>query len=135
MGIYVITGTPTTGKTTLAKYLSKLGFQILDLNSLVNRKKIWKSKDRGCKVVDLSLLEKEAKKEINKMRKESEKSIIVEGHLACEIKLPADKVIVLRTRPDVLLRRLKERGYPSYKIIENLEAELLDYCGIRAEEN
>jgi len=42
-------------------------------------------------------------------------------------------VIVLRTRPDVLLQRLKPRNYPEKKIQENVMAEMLDYCLSKAE--
>jgi len=59
---------------------------------------------------------------------------VVEGHLACELKLPADFVFVLRAEPRVLRRRLSERGYGRKKLNENIEAELLDYCTQRVEQ-
>ncbi len=59
--------------------------------------------------------------------------VIVEGHLLCDVKLPLDYLFILRTRPDVLMRRLEERGYPKEKVDENVLAEALDYCLQRAE--
>ncbi|MCX8202438.1 MAG: AAA family ATPase [Candidatus Micrarchaeota archaeon] len=135
MDIYILTGTPGTGKTTIAKHLLKYGFQVIDLNSLVIKKRLWRAKERGCKVVNIPALQKEVKSEILRMGKQSDKAIVIEGHLACELKIPADMAIILRTRPDILIKRLKSRKYPNYKISENVEAELVDYCTIRTKEN
>ena len=51
---------------------------------------------------------------------------IVEGHLAHL--LPCDRVVILRCRPDILLARLRSRGYSEEKCRENAEAEALDVC-------
>ncbi len=51
------------------------------------------------------------------------KSAIIDGHLSHL--LPVDAVIVLRCHPDVLRKRLAERGYPPEKIQANVEIELL----------
>ena len=48
----------------------------------------------------------------------------VEGHISHL--LPADRVIVIRCRPDILQGRLRMRNYSEEKIQENLEAEILD---------
>jgi len=61
-------------------------------------------------------------------------NVILEGHLLSDVKLPLDIIFVLRTRPDVLLERLRERGYDWQKINENVLAEALDYCLQNAEE-
>ena len=61
------------------------------------------------------------------------KNFIVEGHLACEMRLPADHVIILRTNPKILEKRMEKRGYSKLKIEENLMAEMLDYCSQRAQ--
>lgn len=50
--------------------------------------------------------------------------VLVESHLAHH--LDADRVIVLRCRPDVLESRLLERGESTEKAAENAEAEALD---------
>jgi adenylate kinase len=42
--------------------------------------------------------------------------------------------IVLRTNPLVLMERLKKKGYREGKVKENAQAELLDYCLIKAVE-
>ena len=80
-------------------------------------------------------LEKEIKKEISRLRREGEDKIIVEGHLACEFRMPADICIVLRTNPETLRKRLEKRKYPKIKIDDNIMCEELDYCTQKAEAN
>ena len=46
----------------------------------------------------------------------------------------ADKVIVLRVRPEILEKRLKKRNYSDAKIRENLEAEALGVCSAESYE-
>ena len=59
--------------------------------------------------------------------------VICEGHLShlCD---GADKVIVLRVRPEILESRLKARNYSTSKIRENLEAEALGICSAESYE-
>jgi len=124
----VITGTPGTGKTKIAKHLAKrTGIELVDLKEFVNRNHIFKI-EKGQKVVDVGLL---GKKLLSRIKKS--KDYIVEGHLACEIRIPADFVIVLRTNPNKLRARLAKRKYSKKKVNENLEAEMLDYCVQRVE--
>ncbi len=51
-------------------------------------------------------------------------NLIFEGHLSHY--LDADLVIVLRTNPKILKRRLESKGYSREKVRENIEAEALD---------
>ena len=46
----------------------------------------------------------------------------------------ADKVIILRVRPEILEGRLKTRDYSESKIRENLEAEAMGVCSAEAYE-
>ena len=124
----VITGTPGTGKTKIAKELAKrTGIGRVDLKEFVNRNHIFKI-EKGQKVVDVGLL---GKKLLSRIKKSKE--YIVEGHLACEFKIPADFVFVLRTNPNKLGARLAKRKYKKEKLEENLMAEMLDYCVQRVE--
>lgn len=136
MAIYVLTGVPGTGKSTISSHLAKHGYLVLDLKNLVNKKHIWKRKEHGAKVVVLSKLRREVLRELKRLSKEmKDLDIVVEGHLACEFNIPADLVVVLRTRPDILLKRLKKRKYPEPKIAENMQSEMLDYCTQVSEEH
>jgi len=127
----VLTGVPGTGKTTIAKKLAaQLGLELVDINQVVTEKKLWRNKDKfGTRIVDLRKLGASLKGLSKK------NNWVVEGHLACEFKLPADLVIVLRTKPSKLEKRLAKRGYAKEKLEENLMAEMLDYCTIKSLEN
>lgn len=128
----VVTGVPGTGKTVIAKKLSaKLKCPLIEVNKLVTKKKLWKRKGEfGEKIALMAPLRKALEEEMLK-----HENVVVEGHLACEFPLPAEKVIVLRTDPTVLEARLKKRKYAPAKTKENVFAELLDYCTIRSEQN
>lgn len=54
-------------------------------------------------------------------------NLIVEGHLS-HLCAGANKLIVLRCRPEILEKRLALRDYSDAKIYENLEAEALGVC-------
>lgn len=132
--IVVLTGTPGTGKDTIAKHLARQGFVWIPLNSIVEQQKLWSRKERGAKVVSLRKLTMTVDT-IARDAKRSGKSILIEGHLACEIPIRCDLCIVLRTDPKILGRRLGARGYPKRKVEENVECELIDYCTQLAEQN
>ncbi len=137
--LIVITGTPGTGKTSASAILGKmLGVPVLHLREFVRTKGISIGFDKNTRseIVDLKNLGKELKTEITKRETRSlKRSVLIEGHLACEIRLPASYVFVLRCNPRELRKRLKERGYPAQKIEENLVTEMLDYCTQNAEAN
>ena len=119
----VMTGTPGTGKTRVAEKLAKmLDVQFISIRDVVEKEKIFRMKG-GEKAVDPKILEKILKKMLK-----GEKNFVIEGHLACEIKIPCDYVFVLRTHPKELKRRLSGRRYKSEKLKENLMSEMLDYC-------
>jgi len=129
----ILTGTPGTGKTAVAARLAALaGGPLVDLNGFARSRKLF-LKEKGAfgeKTVDVAKMGKLLAGELR-----GKKSFVVEGHLACEFSAPADAVVVLRCDPRVLEKRLKKRGYPEEKIRENVLAELLDYCLIKAEAN
>lgn len=127
----VITGTPGTGKTTIAKALAKAGgAKLIQANEIVKRKQLWFN--RAKHEADLRALKTEILREI-RFAEKSGSGFIAEGHLLCEFALPCDECIVLRCEPSALARRLKKRGYSRRKIAENALCEILDYCVIRAE--
>lgn len=121
----LITGTPGTGKTEVARILASiLGIEYVSIAELVEKKKIYEI-EGGEKAVGLKKLQRVISDEfIGKWGYE----YVIEGHLGCEIVVPVDSIYVLRTHPDILEKRMKSRKYPKKKIEENLEAEALDYC-------
>ena len=130
----LITGVPGTGKTTLARNLcKKSGAALLEINELAELLGLYTRTDPadGAKVVRLPDLERELSAAI----KSEKKSMVAEGHLGCEMKLPASKVIVLRCDPRELRRRLAPRNYSSGKLSQNALSEALDYCTVQSEKH
>lgn len=119
--LIAISGVPGTGKTAVAKQLAKLlDAQLLSINDLVKENKIPSSYDRlrKARIVDESKLSKNMRALLD-----PEKTTIVEGLLAHF--LDADFVIILRTRPGILKKRLVRKKWSKKKIAENVEAELV----------
>ena len=109
-----ITGTPGTGKTSVAEALRRRGIDVLDLKTTVGPFVIEHDSEMGADVVDVEAWAKEHQ--------------FLEGYAEGAIAhfLPCEKIIILRCRPDVLEQRLAPRGYSAEKIRENAEAEALD---------
>ncbi|MCX6815234.1 MAG: adenylate kinase family protein [Candidatus Aenigmarchaeota archaeon] len=127
MKVIAITGTPGVGKTSVVKILKKeMNANIISLTSLVKEKKIksdW-DKVRMINIVD-------AKDIRTAVRKEIKNGInIVDGHLSHLAK--ANIVVILRCRPDVLIKRMKKKKWKAEKINENIQAEILDVISIES---
>ena len=141
--VIFISGTPCTGKTTVAielnDYLSENGFnsKLIKINdfAIENDLVLGEDPDKFYKVIDIDKLNDCLNREISSFLEDVEdnkiKVLIVEGHLShlCE---GADKMIVLRLNPSFLEERLKERNYSKSKIEENLESEALAVCSAEA---
>lgn len=121
-----ITGTPCTGKTTVSELLaSKLNCRLIKINDLAieNDFVLGIDDEKGYKVIDIPALDEK----VSEIISDNDGLIIFEGHLA-HLCSGADKVIVLRVRPEILLSRLEGRNYSESKIRENLEAEAMGVC-------
>jgi adenylate kinase len=129
MQIIVITGCPGSGKTTIARMLSrKLKANVLSLTDFIIKNKIFEYQNNE-KVVDIKKLKKILEKEIKKISKK-EKFLIVEGHLACDFSISySAKVIVLRRSLNILKKEMEKRKYSLKKISDNLILEAFDYFG------
>ena len=113
----VVTGTPGTGKTTATNLIAEdRGLPVVHLNDLIREEGLYAERDeeRDSLVADLDAVAEHL----------GEWTGVVDSHLAHY--LDADRVAVLRCRPDVLERRLVERGEGEASARENRESEALD---------
>lgn len=119
-----LTGTPGTGKTTVAAILP---YRVIDINALVKRGlNLGRDPERGCLEADMDALALRLKE------MDTGDLTILEGHFSHFF---ASWAIVLRLSPKALRERLEARGYSSEKIKENLEAEALDLILVESVEN
>ena len=117
--LVALTGTPGTGKSTVAEALSAQGHAVLEVNDLAKRHGLLRSKDLARDSYDLDLDEVQ-----EALEREGFADGVLVGHLSHL--LDVDMVIVLRCHPDALARRLEARGWPAAKVRENALAEALD---------
>lgn len=111
-----LTGTPGTGKTTVAD-LVETALEVIHLNEEIRERGLYDAVDteRDSVVADLDAVAEWLG---------DRDDILIESHLAHE--LPVDAAVVLRCRPAVLESRLRERGEPVENARENAESEALD---------
>jgi adenylate kinase len=145
MKTIVITGTPSTGKTTLAsKLCKKYNFAHLDVNKVIKNYGLSEGYDRKrkTKIIDAKKLNKALVKEISKAKlsnnkktlKDRKRAIVVDSHLSHHLtKKYVDLCIVAKCSLKTLKKRL-ERRYSKAKIRENLDAEIFDVCLNEAKE-
>lgn len=132
--VIVITGTPATGKTTLAKSLSRsIGAEVIYANQVAISRGLYSGKDKhGAAIVKM----KELQQALNKAASASTSRIVIlEGHILCDMKINGATAIVIREHLAALKKRLEKRKYSKAKEFENIMCEALDYCGVNAEKN
>lgn len=115
-----MTGTPGTGKTSVAYHLVKGGWGYLDVADYAKSEGyvIDEDEERGSLVLDedaiAAALEADAWPET---------PCVVDSHIAHL--LPREATVVLRCDPLVLAERLRARGWAEAKVRENVEAEAM----------
>ena len=117
-----LTGTPGTGKSTVARNLSERGYTVVSVESLAREHECLGEVDPTdrARSIDLDMLHDSL---ASGWSSPPEHSLIIDGHLSHH--LPSDAVAVLRCSPDVLEARLVSRGYSAEKTQANCEWELL----------
>jgi adenylate kinase len=124
----LITGTPGTGKTKIAMELSKLlKLPYFDVKKIINNNpKTIDKKENDELIINPKLRQA--------LDKELPRDCIFETHLI-EYCPKTDLIIILRTKPGILKKRLLKRNYSAQKIRDNLEVEILDYFTQSAKSN
>ncbi|MFH1332418.1 MAG: AAA family ATPase [archaeon] len=128
MKAIIVSGTPGTGKTRVAKKIAKeIRGRYVDVNKVVQKYRLAEGcdKKRKTKVVDI----KKLNRVLTKMIREIKKTLVIDSHLSHY--LPKEHVrmaVICKCEVKELRKRLKKRGYGKEKIEENVEAEIMDVC-------
>ncbi|MFH1972523.1 MAG: adenylate kinase family protein [archaeon] len=125
--IILFTGTPGTGKSTLAKeFAKKKKWKYIDVNKVIDDNNLIEKYDieRDTFVVD----EKRLSKILVEMIKKEE-NLVIDSHMAHYVpKKYVDLVFCTKCDLRRLKIRLESRKYKDKKVRENLDAEIFDVC-------
>jgi len=101
-----LTGTPGTGKSSVATLLQKQGYTIVRLHQLARENKCIDGidKKRNSQLIDVNKLNNTIKKTFT-----TDALVFFEGHLGHLLKI-IDKVVILRCHPKELKKRLMKKN-------------------------
>ena len=112
-----LTGAPGTGKSSVAELAKLSGWDIISVEDLAQKHGLLGPLD----------LEEQAKEidieNLSKMLGSINGPLIIDGHLSHQLEV--DAVVILRCEPSILRERLEQRDYPEWKIVSNIEWELI----------
>ena len=132
--VILLTGTPCTGKTTVAKQLTaKLDAFYINLTEFAERHRLTLGEDKERKTTIIDE-ERMRQKLAETIKATDNANIIIDGHYASAVTPPdlTTHVFILRRNPKELKQFMQKRGFKGAKLWENLSAEILDTCLIEA---
>lgn len=121
--ILALSGTPGTGKTTIAEILEqRYKHTIINIHAYAKQEHLIETYDetRNSDIIDMEQLNQHINAKYS-----SNQLTILDSHIAHELSCVSE-VIVLRCHPYELKIRLQQRKWKTSKINENIEAEILD---------
>ena len=128
MKTIIVSGTPGTGKTEIAKTLAKkLEYKYIDVNKLIKENNLSDGYDneKKCEIVDA----KKLSRFLSGFIKKSKQNLVIDSHLAHYLpKKYVDICIITKCDLKELKKRLEKRKYSKAKIRENLDSEIFDIC-------
>ena len=128
MKTIIVSGTPGTGKTELAKVLAKkINYKYIDVNKLIKENNLSDGYDKKkeCEIIDT----KKLAKFLVDFIKNSGENLVIDSHLAHYIpEKYVDLCIITKCNLKELNKRLKKRKYSKEKVRENLDSEIFDIC-------
>ena len=128
-----ITGTPGTGKSSLAAALGdQLSIPVFNVGVKARVMGLVEARDdeRDADVVDEASVER-----IAQAIERAHDEFVLEGHMVHDAKPREDATLICATCPiEVLKERLEDRGYSAVKVRENLDAEIFQVCRTEADE-
>jgi adenylate kinase len=139
MEVILVSGTPGTGKTTVAKKTAKdKKYKYIDVKKVIldNKLEDGFDKKRDTKIIDTDKLNAALIKIIGEEKKNKKtKGLVIDSHMSHYLpKKYATKCIITKCDLKTLKKRLEERKYSKAKVRENLDAEIFDVCRTEAQE-
>jgi len=120
----MVLGVAGVGKTTFGQLLAeRLEVRFIDLPAYVKLHKLYNGYDERAQayIVDFRKISARLGRELR-----GGKAVVASIHPFKPRGVYVKSAIVLRLRPDKLIKVLEARGYPRWKIAENVSAELID---------
>ena len=117
-----LSGTPGTGKTSIAAVLASQGYTAVPLHAFAKEHHCIAGVDvdRNSELIDMGKLDKAIQKNFP-----ADGLVFFDGHIGHLLKA-MQKVIILRCHPQELEKRLQKKKWNAKKRRENVEAEILD---------